>query len=370
MITMDEARRRLIESSPFLERAQQHSTEHWNSKETSINILSEFADVLVKEWAHIPDHAKRDILRTVETLLVLGDDTVQSAVTAGFLESLVNFIVGRTLRREVIEPLLGPESLVYCREWEHFSDNMSVNSPPKLANESRSPAEKAKERVAALERWLRENPTALSHDRVTAERLLKELRDKLGWNPSIIHMHEARILLAALSPALRCIDQEHTTEWGSEGLPTVLMGEFAQAFASEFKTMLPEVRQRILDTIEKLMVEGDELVQTAAATGFLESLLNSVIQGTVDRSLIESMLGPESMAYWKAWDQFSDNPYRYRYDELKEQGLLQSEQAEKYARYLEQWLEERWYPSKERTEVENVLRELRDVLESKVEKIK
>ena len=57
--------------------------------------------------------------------------------------------------------------------------------------------------------------------------------------------------------------------------------------------------------IEKLMNEGTEEVQEAAATCFLENLLNAVSWDTILASSFVPLLGPESKKYCRAWDEFT-----------------------------------------------------------------
>jgi hypothetical protein len=178
----------------------------------------------------------------------------------------------------------------------------------------------------------------------------------------MIDITQARALLTELSPALAEADRQHAAEEPDELLPTILMARFADVLAHAWNATPVLTRQHIFDTIERFMVEGDERLQNAVATGFLEALLNHMLEVNIDRPMVEAMLGPESISYLKEWDRFSDNPYRYRFEKLKEEGILRSEQAEKYVQYLEGWLTKHWYPSAERTEVENVLRELRSAM--------
>jgi hypothetical protein len=57
--------------------------------------------------------------------------------------------------------------------------------------------------------------------------------------------------------------------------------------------------------IERLMVEGTEEVQTAAATCFLENLINAVSWERISAESFVHLLGKESKAYCRAWDEFT-----------------------------------------------------------------
>lgn len=59
----------------------------------------------------------------------------------------------------------------------------------------------------------------------------------------------------------------------------------------------------LFGVIEELMIDGDESVQSAVATGLLEALLNeAAIRGTTD---LVSLFGPNTRAYCQAWDSFT-----------------------------------------------------------------
>lgn len=61
----------------------------------------------------------------------------------------------------------------------------------------------------------------------------------------------------------------------------------------------------IFETIESLMTDGDEEVSTAAATGFLESILHAASAGRVDPARFVGLLGERSRAYGREWDRFT-----------------------------------------------------------------
>jgi hypothetical protein len=62
---------------------------------------------------------------------------------------------------------------------------------------------------------------------------------------------------------------------------------------------------RIFSFIENLIINGDQDVRDAATTCFLENLLNYDSAGRVKASTFVHLLGPESKAYCKAWDEFT-----------------------------------------------------------------
>ncbi len=61
----------------------------------------------------------------------------------------------------------------------------------------------------------------------------------------------------------------------------------------------------IFGAIEELLLEGDAEVKDAVATCCLENLLNSVSSGRIAAGTFVHLLGPQSRAYCRAWDEFT-----------------------------------------------------------------
>ena len=61
----------------------------------------------------------------------------------------------------------------------------------------------------------------------------------------------------------------------------------------------------IFDLVERLMIDGDNEVQDAVATCFLENLLNAAAAERLDVNKFIHLLKPESRAYCRAWDEFT-----------------------------------------------------------------
>lgn len=62
--------------------------------------------------------------------------------------------------------------------------------------------------------------------------------------------------------------------------------------------------KKVFDFIEMLINVGDDSVQTAATTMFLENLLNNSSHGRFSSQNFLSYLGPKSIEYCRAWDEF------------------------------------------------------------------
>jgi len=72
--------------------------------------------------------------------------------------------------------------------------------------------------------------------------------------------------------------------------------------------------QKVFDFIEYLLEIGNDSVQTAATTMFLENLVNTSSHGTYPRERFDHFMGPKSREYCAAWDEFCGVSY---YDSKK-----------------------------------------------------
>jgi hypothetical protein len=101
---------------------------------------------------------------------------------------------------------------------------------------------------------------------------------------------------------VRALD-ELEREWAPDPvLSTVLFGEAAHALSVDL------VHQELLGTlnvIEDVLRNGLPEVRDAVATGFLEALLAESSAGRLDLRPFIPSLGPEAIAFCRAWDQFT-----------------------------------------------------------------
>jgi hypothetical protein len=95
-------------------------------------------------------------------------------------------------------------------------------------------------------------------------------------------------------------------EWGGQP-PTACsdMREFQDYVLDFIDGKADEQLRRVFELVEQLMVEGDDEVRTATATCFLEDLQNIAAAGRISADFFVPLLGPESRAYCKAWDEFT-----------------------------------------------------------------
>jgi hypothetical protein len=101
--------------------------------------------------------------------------------------------------------------------------------------------------------------------------------------------------------------KEHLEFWnGSKagiGNEMAVFGRFVADLIHE--DVPPSVLEEFFSFIEMLMAEGDSIVKDIAATCFLENLLNYHSAGRIDALKFTHLLGPESRAYCKSWDEFT-----------------------------------------------------------------
>lgn len=62
---------------------------------------------------------------------------------------------------------------------------------------------------------------------------------------------------------------------------------------------------KVFKFIEEIMEEGTDTAKEAAATCFLENLINATSWGTIQASIFVPLLGKKSKEFCKAWDEFT-----------------------------------------------------------------
>jgi hypothetical protein len=98
---------------------------------------------------------------------------------------------------------------------------------------------------------------------------------------------------------------DHLDFW--EGEPAGVCNEmstFSHFVIALIKNGKTEDLKNIFDLIEDFMINGDSDIKNAAATCFLENLMNVTGEKISAKSFIH-LLGKESREYCKAWDEFT-----------------------------------------------------------------
>jgi len=100
--------------------------------------------------------------------------------------------------------------------------------------------------------------------------------------------------------------EELRLAWGSEDPPLVFaMATLGQTLSSNIEDFSDDELRRLGCFVESILTGTDEIVATAIATGFLESLLAASSAGKLDFETIAPHLGVHSKQYCKAWDTFT-----------------------------------------------------------------
>lgn len=100
--------------------------------------------------------------------------------------------------------------------------------------------------------------------------------------------------------------QEHLEYWGQEeaGLCNDL-SEFSSFVVKHIASFDISKKESIFQLAEQLLTSGDDAVQNAVATCFLENILNAVSAGRISSNDFTDFLGDSSKKYCQAWDSFT-----------------------------------------------------------------
>lgn len=96
----------------------------------------------------------------------------------------------------------------------------------------------------------------------------------------------------------------YVSDWGSDEGIIMKMLPFNEYVVDVIKSEDWNEIKRIFDFVEHLMSNGNESVQNAIATGFLEGLLNKDPK-EIQFIKFRKFLGKETISYCRAWDKFT-----------------------------------------------------------------
>ncbi|SER25954.1 DUF7674 family protein [Actinokineospora terrae] len=102
-------------------------------------------------------------------------------------------------------------------------------------------------------------------------------------------------------------DTEYTPSYLTEELPVSQAGEAGRHFIKVFDRLDDSAVRKAFRLVEQTLKDGDEEERSAAATGFLEAVLNAWDTGFDLRS-IWPYVGPESRKYCLWWNEFTGVP--------------------------------------------------------------
>ena len=123
----------------------------------------------------------------------------------------------------------------------------------------------------------------------------------------MIAASEMMTVILQTVPAFQTNWQAHLDYW--DGDEAGLCNDM-QAFAEYVIKHLQESGlldlAMVFNLIERLLIEGDTAVKDAAATCFLENLLNSAAARDIDAHVFAPYVGRESRKYCEAWESFNE----------------------------------------------------------------
>lgn len=97
-------------------------------------------------------------------------------------------------------------------------------------------------------------------------------------------------------------------EWSPDTPPsTIVFSTLGRSLCSHASSSPESELVETWNTIEDLVMYGDETVKNAVTTGLLEVMLAESSAGRFDMSTLLRFLGPETKAYCRSWDAFTGN---------------------------------------------------------------
>jgi hypothetical protein len=124
--------------------------------------------------------------------------------------------------------------------------------------------QKARDNIVALQRRLRNNPTAQPGDRAAAENVIRDMQNALAGR-TFEDLANASSILA-----------DRRADWAPGAPPaTVAMVDLGQEIVDAIDRVRDEELERVSVAVEAALGDGPKNVQDAVATGFLEAAINA-----------------------------------------------------------------------------------------------
>jgi hypothetical protein len=121
-MTVSEALNQLTALHHHLKQARETLQADWLPDDPPVTIvMGEFAEAVCDHIEELSDSDKEVIFKTVEKVLVSGDDEAKNAVATGFLEALQGRASANTFDFSKVTNYLGEEARAYCRAWDKFT---------------------------------------------------------------------------------------------------------------------------------------------------------------------------------------------------------------------------------------------------------
>ena len=119
-----------------------------------------------------------------------------------------------------------------------------------------------------------------------------------------VNIEQAYKLLTGLHKALKIKFDEEIEYWKPDPLlSTVMTGSFGEVLVEQESEFTDEEYRSVFSAVENLLLNYNEEVGTAVATGLLEALIQLSDQRNPARFVY--FLGEEAKKYCIAWDEFT-----------------------------------------------------------------
>ena len=122
LITKQDCMNYILQNVPdYLSRWQAHQL-YWGHEEAGLcNDIADFSHFVNDLFSEQKSRELKTIFSMVERLLTEGDEEVQTAIATCFLENLMNRTGSAGIQPAAIVPLLGKNSVVYCKAYNNFT---------------------------------------------------------------------------------------------------------------------------------------------------------------------------------------------------------------------------------------------------------
>lgn len=124
----------------------------------------------------------------------------------------------------------------------------------------------------------------------------------------VIDPHSAVESLIRVSSRLRIAYEGLNNDWFPDVPPlTIVFSNLGRDLCRHASSLTDVELQKVCDSIEILLDQGQEVVKNAVATGMLEAMLAESSAGRFDMSVLSAFLGQRTKAYCRSWDAFTGN---------------------------------------------------------------
>lgn len=202
-----------------------------------------------------------------------------------------------------VPPFEGARALFYAVWWD-IDDPDAYASISELLQWANVYEDDPEHRDAFSARIIERARALLVEDPVVLSRRLHADDGKLAGRTGLTTTDLCILLVNEIEPTFQRKWRTSLERWGTDAWPglSMYLAEFARHTGDLVLEGEAERVRVILDQIERLLEYGDTDVQNAAATCFLEGLLHRT---DLPVDAYAPWLGPRSLAYLRAWDDFN-----------------------------------------------------------------